>query len=78
VYHVQFDFIFQVQNILKRKAEIMEGYEENASADKDRKRLRVQTPNEELNILMWAWFQKVRANGITVTEPMLPEKALVN
>jgi hypothetical protein len=75
VYHVHFYFIFQVQNILKRKAEIMEGYEENASAD--RKRLRVQTPNEELNNLMWAWFQKVRSNGITVTGPMLQEKALM-
>ncbi|XP_045174463.2 tigger transposable element-derived protein 6-like [Mercenaria mercenaria] len=65
----------KVQTILKRKAEIMEGFENNAG--NDRKRLCKRSPVEEVNILMWEWFQNVIKQGVRVSGPMLQEKALI-
>ena len=66
----------QVQTILKRKAELLDGYyEQNSSGD--RKRLCKRSPVEELNVVMWEWFQRVRSNGVPTSGPMLQEQALV-
>ena len=45
----------QTQTINKRKAEILEDYENNVSSA--RKRKRHKTGNEEINELRWTWFQ---------------------
>jgi len=65
---------FQVQSILKRKADLLEVTESNPS--NERKRLCHTSPQEELNVLMWEWFQKVRSMGIPVYGPMFQEIAL--
>ena len=64
----------QVQNILKRKRELTEQYEENANDG--RKRQCVSTGNDKLNDVMWQWFNKMRAQLIPVSGPMIQEKAL--
>ena len=63
-----------MSTILKRKLDYLTAFEENA--DKDHKRLCVKSPLEELNILVWEWFQKARATNIPVSGPLLQEKAL--
>ena len=52
----------QVQNILKRKREILDSYEENGNSS--RKRQCVSTENDNLNELMWQWFTKMRSQFI--------------
>ena len=64
----------QIQNILKRKAEVLSEFESNAAPD--RKRKRHKTGNEELNELCWKWFQDAVKRRINVTGPLLKEKAL--
>jgi kinesin family protein 6/9 len=64
----------QIQTINKRKAEILEDYENNISSD--RKRKRHKTGNEEINELCWTWFQDVVQRRINVTGPLLKEMAL--
>ena len=63
-----------MSTILKRKLDYLTAFEENA--DKDRKRLCLKSPLEELNVLVWEWFQKARATNIPVSGPLLQEKAL--
>ena len=36
----------------------------------------MKSPLEELNVLVWEWFQKARATNIPVSGPLLQEKAL--
>ena len=64
----------QVSMILKHKLDYLTAFEKNA--DKDRKRLSVNSPLEELNLLVWEWFQKARATNVPVCGPLLQEKAL--
>jgi hypothetical protein len=59
----------QIQTINKRKAEILEDYENNVSSD--RKRKRHKSGNEEINELCWTWFQdavqrRINAKSSTV------------
>ena len=65
----------QVQVILKRKSEFLDSYESGETSD-SRKRLSVRSPNEELNILTWEWFQCKRSQQIPISGPALQEKAL--
>ena len=65
-----------VQNILKRKAEVLDAYEENVSGDRKRAKVYV-TPNEELNIKTWEWFQKIRGQNLPVSGPTIQEQALI-
>lgn len=55
----------QVQNILKRKAELMTDYENNAPGD--RKRVRRQTGNEDINDLTLAWFKDAVSRRLPVS-----------
>ena len=64
----------QVQNLMKRKREILDSYEDDANSS--RKRQCVSTVNNDLNDLMWQWFQKLRSQMIPVSGPMMQEKAL--
>ncbi|XP_060570902.1 tigger transposable element-derived protein 6-like [Ruditapes philippinarum] len=70
-----FTYFGLVQTILKRKAEIMEGFDNNAG--NDRKRLCKRSPVEDINNLMWEWFQNVMKQGVRISGPMLQEKALM-
>jgi predicted DNA-binding protein YlxM (UPF0122 family) len=63
----------QIQTINKRKAEILEDYENNISSD--RKRKRHKTGNEEINELCWTWFQDAVQCRINITGPLLKEMA---
>ena len=44
----------QVQTILKRKAEILDGYEENKG--NGRKRLCYRSTTDDVNSVMWEWY----------------------
>jgi len=63
----------QVQRILKRKAEIMTAYEENAPIRK--KRFKVQE-NQKIDEMTWSWFSRVRALNCAVSGPMIKEHAM--
>ena len=65
----------QVSSILKRKAEILEGYESNMN--EDRKRICSLGPHKEVNALMWEWFQKARSQNIPISGSMMQERALL-
>ena len=62
-----------VSNMLKRKREIEEQYESNVGAERCRK-LR-KTSHDELNNLMWDFFQTCRRKNIPMSGPMLQEQA---
>jgi hypothetical protein len=51
----------------------MEGFDNNAG--NDRKRLCKRSPVEDINNLMWEWFQNVMKQGVRISGPMLQEKA---
>jgi len=59
----------RVQNILKRKHEIMEGFKDNGSSS--RKRQCVSTANTDINDLMRQRFLKLRGQHIPVGGPMM-------
>lgn len=65
----------QVQNILKRKREILDSFDNNGLSI--RKRQCVSSANDDLNDLMWEWFEKMRGQNIPVSGPLLQEKALI-
>jgi len=52
---------------------ILDDYESNGSSGK--KRLCKRSPVEELNVLMWEWFQTITNTGVRVSGPMLQEKS---
>ena len=56
--------------ILKRKAELMTAFEENAPSD--RKRLR---PVDDVDDMTWKWFRQARGHNVPVCGPMLQEKS---
>uniref|UniRef100_A0ABM0MZN6 Tigger transposable element-derived protein 4-like n=1 Tax=Saccoglossus kowalevskii TaxID=10224 RepID=A0ABM0MZN6_SACKO len=62
------------ENVLKRKAEILDEYENNAPVD--RKRKVRKTGNEEINRLTWEWFKDAMARKIPVSGPLMQERAL--
>ena len=47
----------QIQTINKRKAEILEDYENNISSDRKRKRHKIG--NEEIHELCWTWCSRM-------------------
>ena len=63
----------QVSAILKRKAEFLGAFEENAPTD--RKRLKVSNDLQAVDDLTWKWFQQARAKNLPVSGPMIQEKA---
>ncbi|XP_053376418.1 jerky protein homolog-like [Mercenaria mercenaria] len=64
----------QIQNILKRKAEVLEDIENNVSGD--RKRARRVTVHEDVNNLVYEWFKDVTARRMPVSGPILCTQAL--
>ena len=64
----------QIDGILKRKAEVLADYDNNQPSD--RKRQIKLTGNEDINTLVWKWFQDATARRINVSGPLIKEKAL--
>ena len=62
----------QIQFIVKRKAEVLEEYESNASLN--RKRKMRKTGNEEINELLLKWFTDCTARHINVTGPLMKKR----
>ena len=78
VYKVAEDFGVgktQIQSLRKRKAEVLNDFENNVSGSTKR-RWHV-TSNEEINKLCLEWFKDAVNRCINVTGPLLKEKALV-
>ena len=65
----------QIQQTLKRKAEYMTAYEDNASSCC--KRLCTRLISDDLENSAWSWFEKARSMNIPVSGPMLQERALL-
>ena len=63
----------QIQNILKKKDEILRSFEANSSSNI--KRLR-GTKNNEIDSTLLEWLRKARSKNISITGPMLQEKAM--
>ncbi|XP_050406602.2 tigger transposable element-derived protein 4, partial [Patella vulgata] len=63
----------QIQNILKRKAEVLEEFQVCAP---DRKRAKRVTGNEDINTLVWEFFKDCRKRNAPVNGPLLQAKAL--
>lgn len=64
----------QVQNILKRKTEIVSEMASNVNMD--RKRVRRPTGNEEVNDLVWTWFQDMTSRKLPLSGPLIKTRAL--
>ena len=62
----------QVQNILKRKAEVLHDYANPG----ERKAARRVTPFSDINELCWDWFQDAAKRSVRVTGPMIKQQAL--
>ena len=63
----------QVQCILKRKAELLEAYEDCASPS--RKRARYANEHEDIDDLTWRWFQRARSMNAPLSGPLIQEQA---
>jgi hypothetical protein len=63
----------QVQTILKRKAELLDSYDENGSSS--RKRARYCNEEEDIDKLTWQWFQRARSINAPLSGPMIQEQA---
>ena len=62
-----------IQQTLKRKAELLSDYENNANLDS--KRQRRATGNEAINDLTWRWFQDALARSALLFVSIIQEKA---
>ena len=63
-----------VSDILKKKEEYCVEYEKNASSGT--MRCKTACKYDELNELTWRWFSYARAKNITISGPIIKEKAL--
>ena len=64
----------QIQNVCKRKREIMEEYDSNSNPES--KRVRRVTANDEINELCYKWFVDATSRQVNVSGPLLQQKAL--
>jgi len=64
----------QIQNLRKRKQDVLNDYENNVPLNTRRRRY--FTGNEEINDLTLDWFKDAVTRGIKVTGPLLQTKAL--
>ena len=64
----------QIQNTLKRKADVLAAYDENLS--NDRKRVRIFQFKGDIDSLTFRWFQRARSLNLPISGPLIQEKAL--
>ena len=64
----------QIQNTLKRKADVLAAYDDNLP--NDRKRVRIFQFEEDINSLTFRWFQRVLSLNLPINGPLIQEKAL--
>lgn len=64
----------QIQDILKRKKELLEDFEKNVNSDQKMKR--IKTGFEEINLLTYEWLRSATSRSINVSGPMLQTQAL--
>ena len=63
----------QVQELrTKRKAEVLDKFESNANPNSKRQR---KTGNEDINDVVWIWFQDANTRGFPVGGPAIQHKA---
>lgn len=62
-----------VQNVLKRKEDLLQAYEDNEPGQKKR---RSACRFEKVNDEVWTWFCRMRAANIPISGPLLQERAL--
>lgn len=65
----------QIQQILKRKAEIEAAFESDL-LNLDAKRIKGRSENPEHDTRVWQWFQRMRGMAIPISGPMIQQKAL--
>ena len=65
----------QLHRLNKRKADVLEEYEKTSNPNVKRSCRR--TGNEELNAVMWTWFQDASVRNINRSGPMIREQALI-
>ena len=56
---------------MKRKAKVLEDYENNVALD--RKRKRYNGTNDQINDIMWTWFQDASRRQVPISGPLLQE-----
>ena len=64
----------QIQQVLKRKAEIMNEYERNSNPK--RKKLRVGSEYEDIDELIFRWFERARGSGRPISGLMIQCQAM--
>ena len=64
----------QIDGILKRKLDVITDFENNLP--NARKRQKKATGNEEINMLVWKWFQDAALQPININGPLIKEKTL--
>ena len=64
----------QIDGILKRKLDVKTDFENNLP--NARKRQKKATGNEEINMLVWKWFQEPASQPININGPLIKEKTL--
>ena len=64
----------QIQNTLKRKANVLAAYDDNLP--NDRKRVRIFQFEEDIDSLTFRWFQRARSLNLPINGPLIQKKAL--
>ena len=64
----------QIQNLCKRKFEVLSDFENNVPSET--KRRRYLTGNEEVNTLTYEWFKDAVNRRVNITGPLIQEQAL--
>ena len=64
----------QIQQTMKRKAELLSDYENNANPESKRRRV---TGNEDINVPTWRWFQDASARRAPISGPLIQEQAKI-
>ncbi len=62
----------QINDIAKRKSEVLEEYEQAANPNTKR---RCQRTYDDINTLTWTWFQDVSVRNFNISGPMIQVKA---
>ena len=66
----------QVAEILKRKTEIMAAFETNMNSQSKRLKSGAAPEMQMVDNMTWDWFSSKRGDGMSITGPLLQEKAL--